>query len=72
MRVKALIRGNYLWMRYPGEEFEVPDDLACLYGKVEGGWQEKVEEAAATPAEEIPAAEPEPQVGESIEEETHE
>lgn len=53
MRVRAVQRGFYKWMRHPGEEFELPDELFTPYvaGAVDGGWCERVEE----PAPEAPA-----------------
>lgn len=38
MRVRAVQRGYYLWLRYRGEEFVVPDHLFCDV------WQEKLED----------------------------
>lgn len=58
MRVRAVTRGFYLWMRHPGEVFEVPDHLVSLYhpGRPEAGWHEKVEDSAPVESPPIPAA----------------
>lgn len=56
MRVRAVQRGYYLWMRQAGEEFVIPDHLAALVNSPQGGWQESLEDPA--PAVSAPAPEP--------------
>ena len=43
MLVRAIVRGYYRWMRYAGDEFDIPDHLYTPYGRVECGWMEKVD-----------------------------
>ena len=61
MRVRAVVRGFYLWLRHAGEEFEVPDRLYSDHATQSqvGGWMEKVqtEPEAAPVTEPAPAAE---------------
>lgn len=47
MKVRAIARGVYHWIRQVGEEFDIPDHLH------EPSWQEKVEDTAPehTPAQ---------------------
>lgn len=58
MLVRATGRGFYHWIRNRGDEFEIPDDL------FEPTWQEKLVAEAPAP----PAAEPEPEPLEPLEE----
>lgn len=58
MKVRAVMRGFYLWLRQVGEEFEIPDHLHAPLkpGTQDGGWQEKVED----PVPELPPPVAEP------------